>query len=157
MWRAFLKSLGVEAAGCVWLEGQIGEKKNLLKMCPSCCVHGRAGGQMHGAFVCLKVRYWSIVHQSLPSSPSFLLFSFSLRASFIKVLRSKGAAAAWGCLGSWGFDLWPFYVTAPCHPFILNLTQKYEWIQSRAGSMREFNSRPSSVYKEEGLVWCQLL
>lgn len=44
-----------------------------------------------------------------PSAP-FVLRSFLLvlRACFNKVLRSRGGAAAWGCLGSWVFDLWPF-------------------------------------------------
>lgn len=100
----------------------------------SSCVHG----DRCTVFLCLKVHYWSIVHQFLLSSLSILCSPFFLSilwASFIKVLRSKGAAAAWGCLGSWGFDLSPFMLQhRAIH--LLNLTQQYD----RAGRINAWNS-----------------
>lgn len=56
-----------------------------------------------------RYEHRSFLHRSVPFHPQFLLCSFLaiLRASFIKLLRSKGAAAARGCLGSRRFDLWP--------------------------------------------------
>lgn len=85
----------------------------------------------------LKVHHWSILHQSLLSSlcpPPFLSVLFHQGP------QVKGSSS---CLRLFRIlRVWPltFHVTAPCRPFILNLTQQYEWRRSRAeqaGSMRE--------------------
>lgn len=115
------KTLGVESCRlCVgWRPNQ--REKDLFKnvtalLCTwSWCV--RSMRKMCCILVHLKGHYWSILHWSLLSSPLFFCipsFLSILQAPFIKVLRSKGAAAAWGRLGSWRFDLWPLcYSTMP--------------------------------------------
>lgn len=81
-WRAFLKSLGVESAWWVWIEGQIEEKNSLFKMHLRYYLHGQnvcTGRDRCTAFLCVwrcLTDQLSITLFSLPC-PSFVLHLFS--------------------------------------------------------------------------------
>lgn len=132
--RIFFKN--VTALLCTWSRCVRSERK-------MCCI-----------LVCFKGHYWSIIHWSLLSYPLFFCipsFLSILQASFIKVLRSKGAAAAWGRLGSWRFDLWP-----SCYSTMPSISTQFTtaiWAKADQNRGDQWESMPG--IQQQGFIFAQ--
>lgn len=147
LWRAFLKSR-------VWIEGQTGENKNAFKV---------SVYTVTACYLCVssKAHRWSIVRAPPLVFPPSLLCGSS--PSFMKVPGSKGAAAAWGCLGSRGFDLWPLCCNTA--PSIYTQFNTAIWVKTERsvagrineGACLEFSSGASSLLSEEGEAYSPII
>lgn len=142
--RSFFEKLGVPSAHWAMIGGLTGEKIIILKRI--CVIVYMI--TMFYVFLCLNTH---CSHSSL-LSPCFVVPLFGLHplGLFIRVPGSKGAAAARGCLASWGFYLWPL-----CYSTQFNTAKWVKTPQRRAGRINEgtcleFSCSASSSYRKHG-------
>lgn len=161
LWRK-AEGLGVECAGWVSTEGRIKVKKTLFKngSALSCtCSWCVLGERQVCCIFCVSEGPPRIFCPSVPPvRPAFVLLLFSPSSEPLSS-RSSGRReqqlpeAVWDPEGLTS-DL---NVTAPCHQFILNLTQQYERAHNRACRINAGACSVSSLNWGAGLGWSELL